>query len=212
MNKGFQLSRVQQRIESTSILRTLEDILELLCTSFFSLPCCYTFSVCLSLRVTCFICFIYSCCDSHWMSLPIWHISSMMALLFPSWQVFLIIIHDMDFFVYHNLIHLYLIVKFLYFQVADFASLELSPVDGRTLTDFMHTRGLKMCSLGRVVSEIFLLPLYIIVMGTRFNIFTLIFWKTRLISLKSYHIYSHFVFMRWLHVPSSTYYELSLLL
>jgi len=37
-------------------------------------------------------------------------------------------------------------------QVADFASLELSPVDGRTLTDFMHTRGLKMCSLGRIVS------------------------------------------------------------
>ncbi|KAL5719110.1 Protein REDUCED CHLOROPLAST COVERAGE 2 [Ranunculus cassubicifolius] len=35
--------------------------------------------------------------------------------------------------------------------VADFASLELSPVDGRTLTDFMHTRGLQMCSLGRVV-------------------------------------------------------------
>ncbi|KAK8950794.1 Clustered mitochondria protein [Platanthera zijinensis] len=35
--------------------------------------------------------------------------------------------------------------------VADFASLELSPVDGRTLTDFMHTRGLRMCSLGRVV-------------------------------------------------------------
>ncbi|KAL0915483.1 hypothetical protein M5K25_015904 [Dendrobium thyrsiflorum] len=35
--------------------------------------------------------------------------------------------------------------------VADLASLELSPVDGRTLTDFMHTRGLKMCSLGRVV-------------------------------------------------------------
>nr|XP_011459345.1 PREDICTED: clustered mitochondria protein homolog [Fragaria vesca subsp. vesca] len=35
--------------------------------------------------------------------------------------------------------------------VADFGSLELSPVDGRTLTDFMHTRGLKMCSLGRVV-------------------------------------------------------------
>ena len=61
------------------------------------------------------------------------------------------------FFVYHNLIHLYLIVKFLHFQVADFASLELSPVDGRTLTDFMHIRGLKMCSLGRVVSEIFLL-------------------------------------------------------
>ncbi|KMT03494.1 hypothetical protein BVRB_8g191740 [Beta vulgaris subsp. vulgaris] len=35
--------------------------------------------------------------------------------------------------------------------VADFASLELSPVDGRTLTDFMHTRGLQMCSLGQVV-------------------------------------------------------------
>lgn len=38
-------------------------------------------------------------------------------------------------------------------QVADFASLELSPVDGRTLTDFMHTRGLQMRSLGRVVSK-----------------------------------------------------------
>ncbi|XP_020696905.1 protein TSS isoform X1 [Dendrobium catenatum] len=35
--------------------------------------------------------------------------------------------------------------------VADLASLELSPVDGRTLTDFMHTRGLKMSSLGRIV-------------------------------------------------------------
>nr|XP_043619681.1 protein TSS-like [Erigeron canadensis] len=35
--------------------------------------------------------------------------------------------------------------------VADFGSLELSPVDGRTLTDFMHTRGLRMCSLGRLV-------------------------------------------------------------
>ncbi|EEF33979.1 protein REDUCED CHLOROPLAST COVERAGE 2 [Ricinus communis] len=35
--------------------------------------------------------------------------------------------------------------------VADFGSLELSPVDGRTLTDFMHTRGLQMCSLGLVV-------------------------------------------------------------
>ncbi|XP_055822958.1 protein REDUCED CHLOROPLAST COVERAGE 2 isoform X3 [Solanum dulcamara] len=35
--------------------------------------------------------------------------------------------------------------------VADFGSLELSPVDGRTLTDFMHTRGLQMFSLGRVV-------------------------------------------------------------
>ncbi|KAK4379225.1 hypothetical protein RND71_001087 [Anisodus tanguticus] len=35
--------------------------------------------------------------------------------------------------------------------VADFGSLELSPVDGRTLTDFMHTRGLHMRSLGQVV-------------------------------------------------------------
>uniref|UniRef100_A0A453PVN5 CLU central domain-containing protein n=1 Tax=Aegilops tauschii subsp. strangulata TaxID=200361 RepID=A0A453PVN5_AEGTS len=35
--------------------------------------------------------------------------------------------------------------------VADFGSLELSPVDGRTLTDFMHTRGLQMRSLGQVV-------------------------------------------------------------
>ncbi|KAJ4956545.1 hypothetical protein NE237_013328 [Protea cynaroides] len=35
--------------------------------------------------------------------------------------------------------------------VADFGSLELSPVDGRTLTDFMHTRGLRMRSLGSVV-------------------------------------------------------------
>ncbi|PKA54422.1 Clustered mitochondria protein [Apostasia shenzhenica] len=35
--------------------------------------------------------------------------------------------------------------------VADFGSLELSPVDGRTLTDFMHTRGLRMRSLGQVV-------------------------------------------------------------
>ncbi|XP_026454190.1 protein TSS-like isoform X1 [Papaver somniferum] len=35
--------------------------------------------------------------------------------------------------------------------VADFGSLELSPVDGRTLTDFMHTRGLQMRSLGTVV-------------------------------------------------------------
>ncbi|RDY14370.1 Protein TSS [Mucuna pruriens] len=34
--------------------------------------------------------------------------------------------------------------------VADFGSLELSPVDGRTLTDFMHTRGLQMRSLGHV--------------------------------------------------------------
>ncbi|KAJ8616133.1 hypothetical protein MRB53_035505 [Persea americana] len=35
-------------------------------------------------------------------------------------------------------------------EVADFGSLELSPVDGRTLTDFMHTRGLQMRSFGRV--------------------------------------------------------------
>lgn len=35
--------------------------------------------------------------------------------------------------------------------VTDFGSLELSPVDGRTLTDFMHLRGLKMGSLGEVV-------------------------------------------------------------
>ncbi|KAK9130591.1 hypothetical protein Sjap_011078 [Stephania japonica] len=35
--------------------------------------------------------------------------------------------------------------------VADFGSLELSPVDGRTITDFMHIRGLQMRSLGRVV-------------------------------------------------------------
>ncbi|WOH05523.1 hypothetical protein DCAR_0624940 [Daucus carota subsp. sativus] len=35
--------------------------------------------------------------------------------------------------------------------VKDFGSLELSPVDGHTLTDYMHLRGLKMQSLGRVV-------------------------------------------------------------
>ncbi|XVF26533.1 hypothetical protein REPUB_Repub14bG0025400 [Reevesia pubescens] len=35
--------------------------------------------------------------------------------------------------------------------VTDFGSLELSPIDGGTLTDFMHLRGLQMCSLGRVV-------------------------------------------------------------
>ncbi|XVE91270.1 hypothetical protein DITRI_Ditri20bG0140300 [Diplodiscus trichospermus] len=35
--------------------------------------------------------------------------------------------------------------------VTDFGSLELSPVDGRTLTDFMHLRGLQMHSLGHVV-------------------------------------------------------------
>ena len=38
-------------------------------------------------------------------------------------------------------------------QVSDFGSLELSPVDGRTLTDFMHTRGLQMRSLGHIVSS-----------------------------------------------------------
>ncbi|XP_051150237.1 protein REDUCED CHLOROPLAST COVERAGE 2 [Andrographis paniculata] len=42
--------------------------------------------------------------------------------------------------------------------VADFGSLELSPVDGRTLTDFMHTRGLQMRSLGRVVEHADKLP------------------------------------------------------
>ncbi|GAB2294852.1 hypothetical protein Dimus_029045 [Dionaea muscipula] len=42
-------------------------------------------------------------------------------------------------------------IKFHFRKVADFGSLELSPVDGRTLIDFMHTRGLRMCSLGRVV-------------------------------------------------------------
>ncbi|XP_039060947.1 protein TSS-like [Hibiscus syriacus] len=35
--------------------------------------------------------------------------------------------------------------------VKDFGSLELSPVDGCTLTDFMHLRGLQMRSLGHVV-------------------------------------------------------------
>lgn len=39
-------------------------------------------------------------------------------------------------------------------QVSDFGSLELSPVDGRTLTDFMHTRGLQMRSLGHIVSSL----------------------------------------------------------
>ncbi|KAJ8635640.1 hypothetical protein MRB53_009907 [Persea americana] len=34
---------------------------------------------------------------------------------------------------------------------ADFGSLELSLVDGRTLTDFMHRQGLQMRSFGRVV-------------------------------------------------------------
>ena len=41
-------------------------------------------------------------------------------------------------------------------QVSDFASLQLSPVDGRTMTDFMHTRGLNMSSLGRVVGVNFM--------------------------------------------------------
>lgn len=35
--------------------------------------------------------------------------------------------------------------------VADFGSLELSPVDGRTLVDFMHSRGLLVRSLGSLV-------------------------------------------------------------
>lgn len=35
--------------------------------------------------------------------------------------------------------------------MTDFGSLELSPVDGRTLTDFIHLRGLQMRSLGHVV-------------------------------------------------------------
>ncbi|ESR40666.1 hypothetical protein CICLE_v10025019mg [Citrus x clementina] len=39
----------------------------------------------------------------------------------------------------------------LHSKVTDFGSLELSPVDGRTLTDFMHLRGLQMRSLGCVV-------------------------------------------------------------
>ncbi|KDP37052.1 hypothetical protein JCGZ_06108 [Jatropha curcas] len=42
--------------------------------------------------------------------------------------------------------------------VTDFGSLELSPVDGRTLTDFMHLRGLQMRSLGRVVEMAEKLP------------------------------------------------------
>ncbi|RZC16715.1 Protein TSS isoform B [Glycine soja] len=47
--------------------------------------------------------------------------------------------------------HKYYVETALPKLVADFGSLELSPVDGRTLTDFMHTRGLQMSSLGRVV-------------------------------------------------------------
>ncbi|GMH14318.1 hypothetical protein Nepgr_016159 [Nepenthes gracilis] len=42
--------------------------------------------------------------------------------------------------------------------VTAFASLELSSVDGLTLTDFMHLRGLKMCSLGHVVESANKLP------------------------------------------------------
>ncbi|XVF31769.1 hypothetical protein REPUB_Repub17cG0020800 [Reevesia pubescens] len=36
-------------------------------------------------------------------------------------------------------------------KVTDFGSFELSPIDGGTLTDFMHLRGLHMRSLGRVI-------------------------------------------------------------
>ncbi|KAK1561123.1 hypothetical protein Q3G72_034740 [Acer saccharum] len=50
-----------------------------------------------------------------------------------------------------DLSHKYYIEVALPKLVADFGSLELSPVDGRTLTDFMHTRGLRMRSLGHVV-------------------------------------------------------------
>ncbi|CAN4113288.1 unnamed protein product [Withania somnifera] len=50
-----------------------------------------------------------------------------------------------------SMAHKYYVDTALPKLVADFGSLELSPVDGRTLTDFMHTRGLQMCSLGRVV-------------------------------------------------------------
>ncbi|KAK4747206.1 hypothetical protein SAY87_026243 [Trapa incisa] len=42
--------------------------------------------------------------------------------------------------------------------VTDFGSLELSPVDGQTLTDFMHLRGLHMRSLGHVVELAAKLP------------------------------------------------------
>ncbi|XP_027901951.1 protein TSS isoform X2 [Vigna unguiculata] len=50
-----------------------------------------------------------------------------------------------------DMAHKYYVDTALPKLVADFASLELSPVDGRTLTDFMHTRGLQMSSLGQVV-------------------------------------------------------------
>ncbi|GAY45712.1 hypothetical protein CUMW_091440 [Citrus unshiu] len=50
-----------------------------------------------------------------------------------------------------DLSHNYYVEVALPKLVTDFGSLELSPVDGRTLTDFMHTRGLQMRSLGHVV-------------------------------------------------------------
>ncbi|XP_022731941.1 protein TSS [Durio zibethinus] len=50
-----------------------------------------------------------------------------------------------------EMVHKYYADTALLKLVADFGSLELSPVDGRTLTDFMHTRGLQICSLGCVV-------------------------------------------------------------
>eukprot|EP00898_Chlorokybus_atmophyticus_P003122 jgi/Chlat1/3810/Chrsp259S03937 len=37
--------------------------------------------------------------------------------------------------------------------VAELGSLELSPVDGRTLSDFMHARGLHMCSLAALARQ-----------------------------------------------------------
>lgn len=54
-----------------------------------------------------------------------------------------------------DLSHNYYVEVALPKLVTDFGSLELSPVDGRTLTDFMHTRGLQMRSLGHVVSSLF---------------------------------------------------------
>ena len=56
--------------------------------------------------------------------------------------------------------------------MADFGSLELSPVDGRTLTDFMHTRGLQMCSLGRVVID----PFYFIFFSSATSAFFFLFF------------------------------------
>ncbi|GKC14543.1 hypothetical protein Tco_1011325, partial [Tanacetum coccineum] len=46
-----------------------------------------------------------------------------------------------------NMAHKYYDDTTLLKLVADFGSLEPSPVDGRTLTDFIHTMGLRMCSL-----------------------------------------------------------------